>query len=85
VIGGRYSIISDRIPIKMSPQMIQSMHQISLINLLHVISCGETAFVLAVTCPLWSWGGKEEEGGVKMEKGEGAWILTLPGPGHQGG
>jgi hypothetical protein len=86
VIGGRYSIISDRIPITMSPQMIQCLFQMLLINLLCQISCRETASILAITCPMWvwSWGGKGEEGEEgeeKMEKGEGAWIPTLPG--HQ--
>jgi hypothetical protein len=77
VIGGGYSIISDRIPIITSPQMTHSVHWIYLINMRRQISCRETASVLEVTCPMWvwSWGGKGEEGEEgeeKMEKGEGA-------------
>jgi hypothetical protein len=79
VIGGRYSIISDRIPITMSPQMIQCLFLILLINLLCQISCRETASVLAVTCPMWFGvgGGRGRRGGGDGERGGG--MARTPG------
>jgi len=43
-----------------SPQIIQYLHWMYLINMLYQISCRETASVLAITCPICRWGWNEK-------------------------
>jgi len=60
VILGRYHIISEGLPMTISPQIIQYLHWMYLINMLYQISCRETASVLAITCPIGRWGWNEK-------------------------